>query len=93
MYHILVYNYKEFDILFWIFLKKDYSIPLFEGKKGSADVVQILFDHGLEFQDIRYYRKALEESIHRKNYLLTKILRQMKIDSDPTGIVCVIYHV
>ena len=69
---------------------KGYSIPLFQGKNGSADVVQILFDHGLEFQHIRYHKHALEESILRKNDLLTKILKQMKMYSDSTGIVCVI---
>ena len=88
-------NYKEFAILFWIFLKKlkGYSTPLFQGETGSADVVKILFDHGFEFQHIRYHRKALEESIRRENYLLTKILRQMKIHVYATGIACVIYLV
>ena len=71
---------------------KGYSI-LFQGKNGSADVVQILFDHGLEFQHILYHRNALEESICTKNNLLTKILRQMKINSDATGIVYAIYNV
>ena len=59
------------------------------GERGSADVVQILFDHGLEFQHIGYYRNALEESIRRENVRLTKILRKMKINPHATGIVCV----
>ena len=60
------------------------------GKSRSADVVQILFDHGLEFQHIGYYRNALEESIRTGSVRLTKILRNMKINPDATGIVCVI---
>ena len=70
-----------------------YSIPLFQGKSGSADVVQILFDHGLEFQRMDYYSNALGESKRRCNGRLTKILRKMKINPVPTSIVCVIYNI
>ena len=59
------------------------------GKRGYADVVQILFDHVLEFQHIGYYKSALGESIRTGNVRLTKILRKMKINPDATGIVCV----
>ena len=72
---------------------KAYSIPLSQGKSGSVDVVQTLIDHGLEFEHIRYRRNALEESSRTGNDRLTKILRQMKIKSDSTGIDYVIYHV
>ena len=59
------------------------------GNSGSADVVQILFDHGLEFKHIGYYKNALEKSIRTGNVRLTKILRKMKINPNATGIVCV----
>ena len=91
----LVYNYKEFVISSFLKRLNWYSIPLFQGKVqfGSATIVQILFDHGLEFQHISYYRNALEESIRTRNVHLTKILREMKINPFLAGIVCVISNI
>ena len=63
----------------------EYSIPFLQDKCGHSEIIETLFDHGM---DTGYLIRVLKKSIHDKDDGMTNLLREkIGINQEAIGTV------